>query len=214
MGINMAMQTYETAGGNTEMKKRTFSILLLMSSCLFAGCGNQTLDLDKIQTNTIMIEKDGAISSATVEEFEKSYYSEEGLKVFVEQEIGAYNKKNREDSVILDSMQVKDGTASLLISYENIEQYAQINRVEAGNFTMEEAKQNIAIPTEFTDASANENVSWEEISSDSKYKVAVVNEPMDIIVTGKVKYYSGGVLLNESTVQSDGTQTCVVVYKP
>lgn len=197
------------------MKKTIFTMLLLVSIFLFAGCSGKAMDLEDIQTNTIMIMKDGTVSSATIEEFNKAYYSEEELKVFSQAEIGHFNKNNKEDDyVIMDALQVKEGMASMILSYKNMEQYALINHVETEDFTMEEAKSSGKMPVDFIEASTGNTIPWEEFSSNDKLRVLVVSEELDIVVSGKIQYYTGAAFLNENSVHSDGKQESVIIYKP
>ena len=49
---------------------------------LLAGCGTPD-----VATNTVIIEKNGKITEALVEDFSKDYYTQEELEAFVEEEI-------------------------------------------------------------------------------------------------------------------------------
>ena len=115
-------------------KKKTaaaaLSALALMTA--LSGCGSKF----KPDTSSIYVKKDGTVVSADIESFEGSNYSEEELTTYVEDavklynsehgaESAAYEEKDMELPVEVDSLKVEDGTATLYLNYETCSDYME-----------------------------------------------------------------------------------------
>ena len=70
------------------MKRILCAILaVLLLGMMLAGCGPADSE-----SNLVYISKKGQVQTVDVEEFDKSYYSEEDFKTFAQEAIDAYNK--------------------------------------------------------------------------------------------------------------------------
>ncbi|ROR26325.1 hypothetical protein EDD66_10847 [Mobilisporobacter senegalensis] len=196
------------------MKRYVLYILLMISLFILTSCnGNENLAADDIKVNTVLIKGNGGIQSAMVGDFDKSYYSEEEFKNFVDEEISEYNQTKTKDAVSMKFFEIKDNIARVILNFSNIENYALFNNVGAEYITTREAMDHENIPDEFVSAKDGTKVSKEEALIDEKCRVIILSEPLDIRVEGKVKYYANSVLLNDKAVQStEGIS--VVVIKP
>lgn len=197
------------------MKRRILYILLMISLFIFTSCnGNQDLIAKDIQVNTLLVNKNGAVQSAIVGDFDKPYYNEEEIKNFVDEEVTGYNETKTKDAVTIKSFEIKDNIAKIILKFSSIEHYATFNQVEAAYLTTKEALKRKDIPDEFINEKDGETISKEEALNDDKYKVIIISEPLDIRVDGKVKCYANSVLLNDKAVHSAEEGISVVVIKP
>lgn len=197
------------------MKRRVLYILLMISLFILTSCsGNENLVADDIEENTLLFKENGAIQSAIVGDFDKPYYSEEEFKNFVNEEITEYNETKTKDAVTMKSFEIKEDYAKVILKFSNIEHYVLFNNVEAGYLSTEEALNHEDIPEEFIAVKDGEKISKEEALMDSKYKVIILSEPLDVRVEGKIKYYANSVLLNDKAVQTAEEGISVVVIKP
>jgi hypothetical protein len=197
------------------MKKSVLYIFLLTSLFALTGCnGQKSLNADNIEVNTILINSDGSVQSAIVGEFDKPYYSEEEFNNFVDEQVTSYNETYGEEAVKVKSSKVKDETAKVILEYASIKDYSLFNRIDAEYLTAKEAVDNKNIPDSLINSKDGEKVSKEEALKDEDAKVIVFNEPLDVRIDGKVKYYSNAVLLNDNAVQSVEEGTSVVIFKP
>lgn len=198
------------------MKQIKMGCFILLSSLLIVGCKKENVSINTkdILVNTILIKQDGQIQSGIVEEFSKDYYSQSELTSFIDKNIAKYNEKAGEASVELNQLEVKDQTASVVFTFADMVKYSEFNEVEAIYLTAEQALNDSIIPEILTDASSGESVSKVEVLKNNKLKVAVVSEALDVIVEGRIKYYSKAIMLNNKTVQSEGDGYAVVIFKP
>lgn len=74
----------------------------------------------------------GQVTSAAIETYEKDYYTEEGLKAFVEENLAAFNQDaaslagdGEKAPAVLNACTLADGTASLLIDFSSPAAYME-----------------------------------------------------------------------------------------
>ena len=172
--------------------KRRISILLLAAAALMllAACGD-SLDVDN---NTVYVKKNGEIIGASVESFDKDYYDEDELKAYIEERVDAYQADNGDKSVVMDEFSVKNQTAKLNIKYAGYEDYAAFNEVEMFTGTIPQA---MAAGYSFNDTflkvedgELTDSISRDELTENSKYKVVILSEKVDVKVKGTVLYVS------------------------
>ncbi len=198
------------------MKKAALYTILALCFMMLAGCKREekVISAEDVKSNTVLVRNNGTVQSATVEAFDKDYYSLSGLSDFITQEITKYNGDAGEEAITLSNLDQKEGNAVLILNYTNLSHYSQFNQTETV-LTSVQAAQNgdIALPDTFINAKNNETVSKDEILKNEKYKILVVHEMTDVMVDGSVKYYSGGTLADKSRVQTSEGET-FIVYKP
>ena len=118
---------------------------MLMSVVLTLGltaCGHTVGDVDlESGQSAIYIQKDGMVSYAVSESFDKDYYDKDELKKEIEAEIKAYNASSDasvDDAITLDSFSVSKKVATLSLdfttTYDLLNYMLNDNRVEKDKF--------------------------------------------------------------------------------
>ncbi len=185
--------------------KKIYSICLAMLLfMMLSGCSTSYPD-----TDTVYIQKNGSVQEATVESFEKDYYSEEELKEFITAAIEAYEEEHEDGGVEMKSFEIEEGTAKLMMKYDSCKNYEDFNgrelfagtvvqTIAAGysfdtDFVEVEDGALVGGPfdTEQSEAAAGA-VSVSEVTSNEDYKVVVLNEDTDVVVKGQICYVSAG----------------------
>ena len=198
------------------MKKLILCTILLFLAFGAVSCSKDKISItpEEITVNTLIARTNGNLQVATVEEFDKNYYKIEELKSFIEKEIDAYNKKTGEEKITVDTIEAHDGKAVMVLSYNGMEPYSTFNEVPAAYFNGGLKEVSLDLPTTLINASNESLASTKEIIQNEKYKILVLYEPYDIIVEGKVKYYSENAeILEENKVKGAAEGLTVVVYK-
>lgn len=198
------------------MKKPLYFVLVaIMGVCCITGCKKGTsIKLSDISESTILLSSSGSIQSASVEEFDKSYYDKDELKDFIKNDIATFNSKdNNEEAVKLEDFNVSDKTAKVLLTYKDIDLYNEYNSSNIQVLTMEEAVEKDVLPDTLQDAISSSEVAKADVTANSEYMVVVVDELIDIKTEGKIKYYSDAMLLNEQTAQSVEGKKTIIVYE-
>ncbi|MFV0343647.1 MAG: hypothetical protein ACK5JH_12305 [Anaerocolumna sp.] len=210
-----------------NMKK---SILVMVFCCVaifLFGCNTQnTINIEETKSNTIFIKNDGTIQAATVETFDKDYYSSEELEAFITENMNDYNEANNKTAnnekqsesnpaISLESLKVDKGYAVLVLNYASIEDYNAFNEKSMVFTTLSDVNgKEITLPDVYVSASDGAYVAPEVVLKNEKYKVIIVNDQTDLIIDGKIKYFTNGKLINKSRFEAGGEKESVIIYKP
>lgn len=199
------------------MKKFLLYTVLTLCLVLTAGCKtkNRELTVEDVKNSTILVKNDGTVQAATIETFEKNNYSLDELKGFITKEIGKYNQDNEADSIVINTLEVKDGNAVLILNYKSLENYTAFNKVKASFTTAADAKSSkLELPDVYVNVKDGANTSPDVALKNSKYKVLVLNEKTDVMVDGKVKFFANGTLHGKSNFETGSAEPSVIIYKP
>lgn len=107
------------------MKRIGYAILaVLMLGTMLVGC-----DPVDSESNLIYVSKKGQVQTIDVEEFDKSYYSEEGFKTFAQEAIDVYNKSHEVDAITLKELTVEEQIAKLKMEYKSVADFSNFNEI-------------------------------------------------------------------------------------
>ena len=172
--------------------KKSIGLLLMavLALTVLMGCGSSL----KVDENTVYVQKKGRVIGASVETFDKDYYSQEELEEYVNQRVEDYTESNEKNSVKMDSFSVEEGVAKLNIRYAGYEDYAEFNNIEmfAGS-VLQAMAAGYDFEDEFltvTDGEMGESVGKDTVTADEEYKVVILNEKVNVKVDGTVAYVS------------------------
>lgn len=197
-------------------RKASWLVVVVCFSILMVGCNKDDKSLiDKeVSRSTILVLEDGITQSAIVEDFQKEYYKESELKDFINQKIQEYTKKAGEDAVKLEELKVSKGVAKATFSYKSVKDYAIFNEEEVELLTTKEAEQNKYMPDNLVVAKDGTSIKQSEALSNTELKVLIIESPnYNVMVDGNILYYSNGLLINDTTVQSNPEGVTVVIYE-
>lgn len=196
------------------MKKFAFLSVMVVMIVTLAGCkkGNVSIKTSGIEANTMLIKSDGAVQVATIEEFNESYYDLEELKVYINNNLTEFNQSvGNETAVVLASLDKKNENAIMVLEYANMEYYAKFNETEAKLLTAVTDSDVEELPDTLLSAQEEGTILGSELASLEDVKVVILKEEINLIVSGKIKYYSNGTLVDKNEIQTSAEGT-VVVY--
>lgn len=171
--------------------KKVAAIMLTMvlSVSMLAGCGKNY----EANTSTVFVGKDGQVVTTSVEEFDTEKFDKDDLESYVKEQIEKYTASNDKDSVKLKSLKVKDGKATLTISYASVKDYIAFDGEELFSGTVAEAlAEGYEFDGEFAvikDGKA-ELANRNDIVADDSLKVVVIKGAVNVHVDGEVVYAS------------------------
>ncbi len=200
------------------MKKFVLCTILAFTLILLAGCKRKDIKLktEDVGVNTVVIKKDGTVQAAMVEEFNKDYYSLDELNDFVTKQIDKFNNSvGSETAITIDSLEMNKEDAVLILTYQDLDTYAAFNKVKA--VTMEvDALQgaNLKLPDVFVKEDNGAYVKQDAALNNGKYKIVMIQDNVDLMVEGTIKYYANCILVNSYTIQTTPEGESVIVYKP
>lgn len=201
------------------MKKLFLGILLILCLSSLAGCSkkNLTIDSSKVSENTIVAKRDGKLQVATVEDFNKPNYKLAELEEFAKKEISNYNNKAGGDFVKIDDIHLVNdkSKAVMILSYEGMEQYASFNKVPAAYFDGGINDYPLTVPDSLISVKGRKPADTKEVFKNNRYKILVMYEPYEIIVDGRIAYYSKGAdMITSNKIKGAADGATVVVYRP
>ena len=184
-----------------------FAILLF--AMIAGGCGQSY----EAEASTLFVLKDGKIISTDVEAFDENTYDKEGLTSYVEEAVEAYNSENGKNSVKVKSLDVKEGTATLILEYASAADYAGFNGIELYTGSVAEAlAAGYSFDVEFaklTDGNAS-ICKVDDIVGNGDYKAVIIKGNTNVHVNGTIAYAStmNTTYVDDSTIAiQEGTQS-------
>lgn len=193
------------------MKKTTKIIAIFcVTASLLTACGNPMKKMDK---NTVYLKEDNTVESLSIEDFDKSYYKEEELKSFIDEEVKAQQEARGEESVSVSEFKVEDKKVTLDLKYQSVEDYVQFTDtvLETGVYS----EQVFQAPFTFIDADSKEEV-VDGIKEDGELQYVKIKDPEEIqvLVDGDVLYYSKSIeLVKKNLVKVPAGTESVILYK-
>lgn len=197
------------------MKRGRFAAILLCAGCMLTACGGFSTEISGIS-----ISKKGAVTEKAIENFDKDYYNKEELEQKIAAEIESYNSAAGKNAVKKKSFRVKDGVATLNMTYETAKDYADFNGVDLYVGDIQGAVQaGYAFEGKFAEVSGGKvsegNLLWgSQIMTGKNYNTIAVREALLIEVPGTIKYVSENVKVKDkSTAVIEEDATAYILYE-
>lgn len=180
------------------MKIRNGLMLLTLMAAVLAlsACSYITGYPD---TNTVEFLKNGSVRETSVEEFAQEYYDMADLKDTVLTAVNAYNEAH-EGAVSVDLYDVRARRVRLVMTYKDLASYEDFNTqpLYAGPAGDYEA----GIPEGTSFSRVKDDLSLKELKKEPDLDgltLYVITHPVDLSVSGKIEYISGGVEMTGSS---------------
>ena len=199
------------------MKKIILCTMLLLLAFAAVGCSKEKkiIKAEDVTVGTILVKSNGTLQVATVEEFNKNYYKLSELQDYIGKEVVAFNKAAGEEKITIDSIELREGKAIMILTYSGMDQYAAFNKVTAAYFNGGIKDIPLDLPTTLISSKNESLVSTADVIQNDKYKILILNEPYQIIVDGKVKFYSeNSQMTSDSEVKGAAEGMTIVAFKP
>ena len=192
--------------------------LLILS---LGGCG-QTAKLPSEVVNTsLVVEKDGKVTSYLVNTFDKDFYSLDGLEKMVREEADAFNSEHgdgQQDPMTVKAVQMLEAGATVQVvqEFDSVDSYAEYNEQDLFYGTRVEAlAQGISVDLELVNASDGTPADPDQLSKAmEKGHLIITNASAYIYCPYPVLYISEGVVMGEDgyvdASQSDGVVTILM----
>ncbi|MBQ3062009.1 MAG: hypothetical protein IJD02_06165 [Lachnospiraceae bacterium] len=204
-------------------KKIILTFVITLVIVLIVGCAvaafiltrdNEVIKIkaEDISENTLVVNDEGTIQSALVEDFAKDYYDIDELTDFVKEDLDNYNKANKTNISLVEAKS-NNGKAVLVFDYDSIDEYSSYNGIKAKVFNAKEALKDERVPSNLIKNGEDGVVPKDRVYENEKYITVVVDGDTEIIVNGKIKYYSGCDIIGEGRVLAKTGERAVVVFK-
>lgn len=172
------------------MKRMRCAILaVVVLLAMFAGCG--AVDSE---SNMVFVDKNGQVVTIDVEEFDKSYYSEDGFKTFAQEAIDEYNRSHEVDAITLTEFTVTEGVAKLKMEYKSVKDYSDFNEITMYQGSIADAvNEGYLFDVDFSKVEKGEvtgKASKADIFAEEGLKVVLIKANTDVQVDGTICYVS------------------------
>ena len=181
-----------------------FACTCLLS--LLAACGQK----EEIQSTSLQIGKEGNIISTIVEDFDKAYYTTEGLEAMIQEEISSYNAK-KVNAVSLESVVASEnmeGRIIVTINFASSEDYTNFNKEELFYGTISQAiEAGYDLPAKLVSvADQTKTIGREEVKAMDKNHILIIAENTMVLLPRKAVYISEGTkLINHKGINVENT---------
>lgn len=195
------------------MKKWTCIICMSVLLLSISGCGSSF----EPSISSLYVQKDGTLTYAVVESFEKDYYSLNEFQSMIEREVDTCNSMYSEPAITINQVEVKDGTLYLLLEFVNAEAYSNYNEEYCFVGTIEEAlEEGRSFDMVFKDTKYEEYTTA-EVTDKKENHVLIVQSEGVVELEAAVKYASNNVeILSERMVEvmpmADEEEYAYIIY--
>ncbi len=183
------------------MRKEMTALIMLMLTCVLAGCGQEKT----AQISSVSVTKEGTVKQQIVGSFEQNYYELDGLQRLADDRVQEYDAEHGSESVVLDSLEEKDGQVVIDFTYLSAQDYAAFNHRElyAGSVAQAKAEGYVLDNIAFI-STKNEPYEPGAIEGLDDLSIVIIatrpGEELNVNVYGKVLYINQSAM---STVDVD-----------
>ena len=172
------------------MKKfLSFALAMVLCVGILSGCGTNY----NAEESTVYVQKNGKIVSTDVEEFDTSVYDEAALKAYIDDAIDSYTSENGSGRVKLQSLNIEDNKATLIIEYASADDYTNFNGIQLFTGTIAEAlASGYTFDGDFASISDGKAAACDasEFKNQDGFKVCIIRANTNLNVPGDIKYAS------------------------
>lgn len=205
---------------------------LLVSAFLLAGCAGRSGGKEFTPAETsLFLTKEGTVTSAVVEDFDKDYYSRDELEDFVEEALVSFNGPNggkaagQEESRAFASLKecsADQNRARVVIEFSDASQYLRFEEQYPSREGGLSRLDIVSVPEGITrgylvganfKTPSGKTVSYDEITKQSKLFVAYVEGEALIQTEGSLKYVSEGVAIQDGMALTPGSEVSYLVFQ-
>lgn len=222
--------------------KRTKTVVLgaaLLAAASLAGCGIFTKSYNFTEAeNSIYVEENATIRAAMISDFDKDYYSIEELTGVAQQVVLDYNTKiygcayfsydqmtdEEKETVLLpvcfESATVKDGKASVVLTYANGDIYTSFNSAVIGIsggsklYTSQIGTSTMQLTGSFVSSDGSKTIAGEELMKKTDYCLVYADYPVTVFGEHDIAYVSPNVtVLASNCAQITGSDGAYIIFK-
>ena len=206
-----------------NMKKKFFAAVLACTlvPVSLSGCGKAAKLPDTVVNTSLVVDKDGRVTSYLVDTFDKDFYSLDGLKEMVQSEADAFNIAHTdavEDPLVVKAVQsVGEGaTVQVVEEFTDTKVYEEYTEKELFYGTRVEAlADGISVNLDLVNPEDGTPADQEKLEKAlEKNHLLITNASAYIYCPYQVLYVSEGVVMGEDgyvdASQSDGVVTILM----
>ena len=190
------------------MKGKRLLLIAAVTAGLATGCSKFKPD-----ETGILVEKNGRIKSVIKESLDKSYYDETELKNMIDDTVNSYNTEMGTKQVEIEKYKVKDGEATLEISYDSFSDYQEMNQVKfyQGDLAGVQGTKYELQGTFFQVSNGKvtqDAVDASTVMAAGNYNVVVLEEEILVQVPGNIVFISSNIeLLGKNKARAQGKES-------
>ena len=212
---------------NNFRKTAGLLLMVLAAALLAAGCSKKDKEASESDTKrnaTLTVDEQEAIVITYTETFDKSYYNKEELESRAAEELAEFNKTASGDSsAVMESLNVKDGTAVMKIRFTDEKVY--VDYVKQYVKPDKETKLFVGIYKDaisaghkftgkFTSGEDLSTMEAKDFKETDSLMVVYTNEEQKILVPGDIMYFGENVTLEKGLAVTSEGKDNYIIYKP
>ncbi|MBQ7795901.1 MAG: hypothetical protein IJ374_05000 [Lachnospiraceae bacterium] len=202
-------------------------LMMAISMAVLTGCSGDDAPAFAPTESSLYITSEGTVTSATVESYDKAYYSADELKASVEEVLSVFNGDAETALATVKECTMADGTAKLLIDFNSTDSYMdfmdqypdeesaiQLTELDVTTVSDGISKGYLVGENFYHLAKETKEVSADEVMKQSKLYVAAVEGPALIQTDGTIVYISTDIQVTSTNmVQTPDEGMSYIVFK-
>lgn len=192
--------------------KKYFFLLMAVFLIFLMGCGKK--GLNDVTETTVFVAKNGHVTDAIVESFDKEYYNSAELQHMIDDELADYNESNDAKGTLeVTKYEVEDDVVRAYIEFSNGEAYSDFNDVSFFFGTVKEAeKMGYSIDVTLRDVENGGTIGKEELEELYKYHIVIISEPVQVMTYSKILYCGANVDLIDNNLARVSNESAGLAY--
>ncbi len=180
------------------MRKWILAICICVLALSMTGCSSSF----EPSVTSMYVQKNGKITYAVVESFEKEYYSLDEFRTMIDREVEACNSQYSEPAIAIEKLEVEGETLYLLMEFANAEAYSNYSEEYCSVSTIGEAlDDNKSFDMVFHDKDYTEYTTA-DVTEKKDDNVLIVQSEGIVELERKIKYVSNNVeVISEHSAQ-------------
>ncbi len=193
--------------------------ICLMLVCLM-GIGMTACTASKAEEGTtVVLSKDGTISSYIVESFDKPYYDKDELQQMILSEVADYNREVGSGNITVEKIAVEDNLAAVTMSYASAKDYAEFQGSVFFLGTAKEAQEaGYDLNTVLSSTEDElETIGMSDMLAMTEYQILITDRKEPVTLNGKAAYVSDNTIYSNSlktvTFGGEENELAYVMYR-
>jgi len=196
------------------MKKKPVLILIIMSVMLIMTACTARISISKLNESTVVVTEEGEIVEISIEDFGESYYLFDDLSIFVNDTVNEFNDRHivSGSAITIGTMEEVDEKARVEMSFTDAKAYEAFHDIIFINTDISGLSEETRGLTYITH-DKREEIDVFSLEDSDKYKTLVTDDTLNLMIEGKIEYYSHNVQLIDKNHVKTADELSVIIYK-
>jgi len=196
------------------MKQKAVLILTVIVTALLVTACTAGIDISRLTENTVVVTREGEIAEISIEDFRESYYSFDDLTAFVNDIVDGFNNDHTDSqpAITLRTMEETAEKARVEMLFTDAKIYEAFHGIIFMSTDIPGLSEAARTLTYIT-RDNGEEIDVFSLKDSDKYKAIITDSALNLMVEGKIDYYSNNIELIDKNHVKTAEELSVIIYK-